>query len=820
MNLDDFVFAWEGASSADGPWKHLRVVRFTGEEAMSRLFRYELHLLARKGEDEPDPDELVGKRASLRIATQSQPAWKLVHGVITEAEDAAYAPEGTIYRVVLEPPLARARLRTRCRVFLDKTLRQIVEAVLRTDAGMKLVSGAMLDAPSGGSSYKPAREHFTWRVSKGARLDSPKARPHVVQYNESDLDFLARLLEEEGISYHLEHDDDVSLLVLSDTDTGRPRVAEDDVLGPGKDGRGIRRFRLGGRLRSSAVHLGEHNWEKPALDVGAEAKGDAGSDLAEYAFPGGFLESSELGKPLAQARLDRLHTESEVAVGEGTARVLSAGVIFTLEHPKARYEGEYLVTRLRVAGHQEGVMSVAAAGAAKEPFEASIECACRGRGKGASESRFRPARLTPKPRIFGAQTAFVTAEPGASGAEVNLGGPSSIGCVRVKFHWDTEAARHAKEPSSLWVRVSQPFARGGQGGVWHPRVGCEVIVEFEEGDPDRPLVTGRVYNGKNRPARTAPTHSTLWSLSTPGGGVRNEISFEDTAGSERIYTNAGKDMTANVGNNRCENVGANALMTVGANNTETIGANQTISVGANDSLTVGGNQAEVIGANQIRVVGANRTMIIGGNEARTTGANHVNVVGGALKETVGGNVGETYGATRKTSIAADWTEDYGATRDQTVGAVTLQDYGGNQTTDVGGSRSIDAGAMLGVLVGGNVDTTIGGSDTLDVGAAVIHVAGGPITHKAASLDINMALKLHLVGAKFNAFVIKVEATGISIKAAGLALAARGTSISFTGLNLEAVGLVTTAAGAKLGEAGAKMQLIGCLIHPSGMHVVT
>src|SRR5262245_19062740 len=162
MSLDDFVFAWEGASSAEGPWHHLRVVRINGEEALSHLFRYELHLLVKNGEEEPEPDELVGKRASLRIPTLSQPAFKVVHGVITEAVDETFVTEGTVYRVVLEPPLAQARYRQRCRIFLDKTLRQIVETVLKTDAGMTLRSGAMLEPPEGGPGYTPAQEHFTW----------------------------------------------------------------------------------------------------------------------------------------------------------------------------------------------------------------------------------------------------------------------------------------------------------------------------------------------------------------------------------------------------------------------------------------------------------------------------------------------------------------------------------------------------------------------------------------------------------------------------------------------------------------------------------
>jgi type VI secretion system secreted protein VgrG len=820
MAMSDFVFAWDGASSADGPWAHLEVIRFVGEEAMSRLFRFEIDVLARKHVEEPDPDELVGKRATLRIATQSTPSLKVVHGVITAAADVTEVPEGSVFRLVLEPPLARARYRKRCRIFLDKTLRQIIEAVLVGDHGMALASGSALEEPVGGPSYAPAREKLTFRVSKKKRLDDPKARPYVVQYSESDLDFVARLLEEEGISYHFESSDDVSLLVLSDTDGGRPRVGDDDVIGPGVDGREVKRFRLGGRLRAGAVRLGEYNWTKPALDMSAAAKGDGAGDLAEYAFPGGHLESPDFGAPLAQAKLDRLHTESVFAVGQGGVRVLSPGHVVTLEHPKTRYEGEYLITRQLVRGHQAGVLATPADAEPDEPFTAEFECACRGRGSDVAESRFRPERLTPRPRIFGAQTAFVTAEPSSKGAEINIGGPSSIGCVRLKFHWDTEEARLAKEPSSAWVRVSQPFARGGQGGIWHARVGTEVIVEFEEGDPDRPIITGRVYNGKNRPPKTAPTHSSLLSLSTPGGGVKNEITFEDTAGSERIYTNAGKDMTANVGNNRAENVSVDASMSVGANNLEQIGSNQSTTVGADDSLAVSGNQTKVIGGNRTRIVGGNRTKIVGANETRTTASNHVNVVGGSLTETVGGDVTESYGSVRTTAIASTWIENYCATKDQSVSALALQIYGGNQTTIVGGARTIDAGAMLGVLVGGNIETNVSGSYTATVGAVRVHVAGGPITNTAPSLDVNMSLKIHIIGMKLTMFALRAAAYGRTKTKATALISLRGVSASAGGAYIEQCKNKKKDTSAELEAAGVTQKVVGILLNPSGIHIHT
>jgi type VI secretion system secreted protein VgrG len=196
MSGTDFALALEGSSSVDGPWQYLRVVQFDAIEAMSRLFRYEIVALL-KGDD-CDPEEFIGKRASLRIATGTAPTFRLVHGIITEAEDVGVDSQGPLFRLTLEPPLVRARHRKRHRIFLDKTLRRIIETVLRADTGMTLVSGALLDPPMGGSAYQPASERFTWRIGASPRLDDPKARPYVVQYGESDFDFVARLLEEEA----------------------------------------------------------------------------------------------------------------------------------------------------------------------------------------------------------------------------------------------------------------------------------------------------------------------------------------------------------------------------------------------------------------------------------------------------------------------------------------------------------------------------------------------------------------------------------------------------------------------------------------------
>lgn len=770
MALADFSFAWE---AAQGPaWAHLQVGRIRGREDISKPYRYELTLIAKTPAPEVEIEELIGKRASLRIATQSSPARRIVHGILVEAEELFEAPDGMVYRVVLMPPWARSMHRKKCRIFLDKTLRQIVNAVLTGDPLMSLQDGAEVDDDDGSPVFLPAEEIFTWRVNDTSRLDDKRVRSYVVQYNESDFDFVSRLLEEEGLSYHFENGDGTCLLVITDNDGGRSRLSP-DALGAAIPGRNVKSLKLGARLRPSGVILDDYNWKKPKLEMAAKAAGQG--DLVEYGYPGGYPDAPDQGKPLATARLERYGVEARYAVGEGSVRVLSAGSVFKLHHDDGDHEGEYVVASLEVRGEQQGVLALPS-GEKEVPWEARFELARRGSGSSVEESRFRPAIRTPKPRIRGTHTAVVTADPSASGAEINVGGPDgiSIGCVRLHFRWDTEKARLAKEPSSMWVRVSQIFAGAGEGAVWHPRVGDEALVDFEEGDPDRPIVVGRVYNGANLPARNAPPESSMKSLSTPGGGTYNEFMFNDTAGGELLHYFAGKDQTTDVANYRRESVVSNATMTVGSNNSETIGANRTEAVGANDSLTVGSNQAVFIGANA--------SLKIGGNFDHTVGANEVNTVGGSQKikveanitETVGSVVLESYGASRKTTVGGAVTEDFGAAMTVTVG--------GN-VTEKCASHTLEVSAARLMVIGGNYKNEIGGDNTENVGAVSILASGGPQTIKVTGAILRQApIHLTISGYEEDIKSDDAEAKLTDSSNTGISVSAIGESRGITGLS--------------------------------------
>ncbi|WP_438018543.1 type VI secretion system tip protein TssI/VgrG [Sorangium sp. So ce315] len=703
MSDVDFAFAWEGASEAAGPWRHLQVVELRGSEAISSLYRYELVLVAHEPAPGVDPEELIGTRATLRVTTRSEPAYRAVHGIVTEAEELGPIYDGMLYRVVLSPPLARSMHRTRCRIFLEKTTRQIIDAVLQGDPSLRRDDGATAEPDTGDPlTFQPAREVYAWRVTDPARIDDVAARPYCVQYNESDLAFVSRLLEEEGISYHFEHGDGTCLLVLADTDGGRARLAPFAPLGPGVLGREIATMKLGARLRPRKVSLVDYNWKKPALDMSVSTSGQQdGEDLVDHEYPGRYPDTPDQGRPLAQAKLDRLTVEASYAVGEGTARVLGAGSVFALDHPASRYDGEYLVTRVESRGEQQGTLppELAARFALQGvPFTARFECARRGKNGSVAESRFRPARVTPKPRVQGTQTAFVTAEPAAQGAEIHVGGPpgAEIGCVRVKFHWDRDAERLAKEPSSCWVRVSQVFAGVGEGAVFHPRVGVEVIVDFEEGDPDRPIVVGRVYNGQNRPPGGAPTVSTFKTMTSPGGGTHNELRFDDTAGSQQILLHTPKNWNSEVGNDRSEQVASNSGSSVGSNRNESTGANRSTMVGGNNAELIGGNESTTVGANQNVTVGANQTVSVAANQTViVTGNQSVDVTGNQDEKVTGNRTGDVTGndkltvaGTQDVAVTGAQTTAYLATHELSVAASQKITVGAEQTVAATGPQGL------------------------------------------------------------------------------------------------------------------------------------
>jgi type VI secretion system secreted protein VgrG len=760
----DFAFHWEHGGKH---WQHLRVVSFRVTDALSSPYRIELLLHARGAGLTVEPEDLVGCLATLRIATQTNPPVRCLHGLVVEAEDLGPTTHGALYQVTLAPPHARAAHRVQSRIFLDKTLKAIVESVLTDDPALRQGEADPTVLSDLHEPFEVPEARFVWRVRDTERLDDVTARHYCVQYGESDFDFLSRLLEEEGISYHFEHTANAVALVLTDHDGGRARLEPFDPLGPAVLHRQLSAVRVGQRLRAGRVKLVDSNWKKPALDMQVEAKADAAArDLFHAAYPGRYPDAPSQGAPLARAQLERLGTEARYASAEGACRLLGAGTLFALDHSEDRYDGEYLVTTAEIAAESQGELANADLQATPtDPYRVRVACVRRGVGSAVQESRFRPAPTTRKPLIIGSQTAIVVDEPSARGAEIHVGGPkgAEIGCVRLKFHWDIDSARHAKEPTSCWVRVSQTFAGAGGGSVWHPRVGTEVIVEFLDGDPDRPIVTGRVYNGAQLPpalGRGAATVSTVKSMSSPGGGTFNELAFDDTAGKEQVRLFAGKDWNSEVGSNRSETVRNDSTSSVLVHREESTGGNRKTKVtGTNEetvtsdeTITVTGRQKVIVAAGQDMTITADRNLTVTGPHTASVGPESYTVNGassltvtGARAESVGAALDLLVGAAMKTTVGGGF-EVTAAKASITAGPVAVTSS--TSTIDASGALDLSGGAIKAIatgsatLQGASIAVTAagdivlsGGGSSIKIGAGGIELTGGSVKIAGGSVDI-------------------------------------------------------------------------------------
>jgi type VI secretion system secreted protein VgrG len=538
----------------------LRVVRFHGQEGISSLFGFRLELAG----PEIDVGALVDKPAALRIEGIDAP--RFIHGVLSEFEYVGESRSLQLYEAELVPWIWRLQHRQDCRIFQDKPTPKILEEVL-TGAGL-------------------AKDWLRFDL-----VAEYAPRNYCVQYHETDLAFLMRLMEEDGIFYFFEHEGDKHVLVMADHPgahkpiPGSPAVWFSPPGGDVADREHVREFRFGQRVKPGKASLRDFNIHKPDLPMEVNEAGKLNVDLEVYHYPGEYQDPS-LGTPdkglsIAKTRLEAHQAFRRSGGGTSDCPRLTAGHTFELMgHPRSDLETTYRVTHVTHAGSQPQVLDQDAAG----EFSYSNEF-----GVTEKSQPFRAAQRTPKPQMRGLQTATVVGPPGE---EVH---PDEHGRVKIQFHWDR--AEPFNDTSSCWVRVSQLWAGNSWGTMFIPRIGHEVLVDFIEGDPDRPIVVGRIHTGNNMPRYEMPaskTRTTIRSESSPGGGGFNELSFEDAKGKEELFLHAQKDWNAFAQNDKSETVGANRSSSIGSNETVSVGASRTVNVAAVDSTTVGGTHVVTI----------------------------------------------------------------------------------------------------------------------------------------------------------------------------------------------------------------------------------
>jgi len=544
-----------------------------GAEALSRPFCFHLRLLS---EDHAIAfDRIVGERVCVAVYgpqasrdQQPEPV-RYISGYIRQFGHSGRNERYSFYRATLVPWLWLLKNTVRCRIFQDKTAPQIVKQIFK-ERGF----GDFEESLQG--QYEPIE--------------------YCVQYRESDFRFVSRLLEHFGIFYFFKHEKDKHTLVLADSPSAYPNCGSQHEFAYLRDARPafdskksgvIANLRLRQRLRPGKVMLSDYNFETPAQSLAVMAAGTvrlAGNDRMEvFDYPGSFGKRAQ-GEQLAKVRMQELESRHLLLRGVSTGRTMIAGHKFELTgHGRSELNKAHLLVRVRHSA-SNGDLGRKPAGYLARFFGIPAKTA------------FRPARVTEKPIITGPQTAVVV---GKAGSEIFT---DKHGRIKVQFHWDREG--QCDEKSSCWIRVAQSMAGKGWGAQFIPRVGQEVVVEFLEGDPDRPLITGVVYNGTEVPAYPPdqhPTISTMKSCSSKGAGGFNELRFEDDKGKEQVFIHAERDLDLRIKNDRREWVGDAQHVIVKKLRNEEVGEQYFVKVGKEMVLDVGSALTLRVGGNFIKI---------------------------------------------------------------------------------------------------------------------------------------------------------------------------------------------------------------------------
>lgn len=670
----------------------VRLLKINGVEAISEPFRYKLKFGVL--DSEVDFDTIVGSSAYLSIYGQT--GERYVNGIISRLIQAGVGNRYTIYHAELVPKIWLLSLRQNCRIFQEKTIEEIIRQIFEDDG----IQSDMYRFSLNGNH--PAREYC-------------------VQYRESDFNFISRLMEEEGIFYFFEHNDENHVMVIADNDSAFTEIESstiqyNDQSGMVQDEENIYSYRFFQQVRPGVVSLRDFNFEQPSLmGMDTMAFGETegvDSELEVYDYPGEYNEQ-DVGNDLAGLRIEALRTNKKIGVGQSICRRFIPGYKFSMEnHQRPSFNQEYVITRLTTNATQP----LGEDSEGDSTYNNDFECI-------PSSVTYRPPHKSIRPIVEGVQTAFVV---GPSGDEIYT---DEYGRVKVQFHWDKEGQRD--ENSSCWIRVSQGWAGPSWGMMFIPRIGQEVIVDFLEGDPDRPIITGRVYNGENMPPYALPddkTKSTIKSDSSLGGGGSNEIRFEDSKGNEEIYVHAQKDMNEKIENNMSTSVGANQTISVGGDRSISVKGNQTVKVNKNETIEIDGDRNRKVKGNDYIVIDGNHGTAIKGDTEIVikTGTYFHDVQTGSVTYHATNNVIENYDAEQKTTVKGDITIK------STTGKIVIE--AANQIELKTGASTISMKKdgtieIKGKNIGIKADSSVGVK-----GNASVDIAGGMVTSKADSTN--------------------------------------------------------------------------------------
>lgn len=646
----------------------LLLIRFSGTEQLGRLFEYKLELAS---EDyQIKPESIIGQNVSIRLNLGDSKV-RYFNGHVSQFTQLTSSGQLARYRATVVPWLWFLTRAADCRIFQDKTVPEIIEQIFRGRGFTDFEKGLS-------GTYR------TWE--------------YCVQYRETDFNFISRLMEREGIYYYFKHENGKHSLVMADSASAHEPYPEFEQLkyNPTEKGAAteelITDWAVETHLQPCSFALNDFDFKNPKGDLQARTKVNrehTAADFEIYDYPGEYTETSH-GEEYTKKCIEELQAQYKVATAISDSRGVCTGFTFRLtDHPRDDQNDEYLITSANYTIKGDEIFSASDTGS-----EPSFSCSFTSIK---SSQPFRSPRTTTKPKVSGPQTAIVV---GASGEEIYT---DEYGRVKVKFHWDRY--NKADENSSCWIRVAQVWAGRNWGAIYTPRIGQEVIVEFLEGDPDKPIITGRVYNDQAMPPYELPgnkTISTLKSNSSKGGDGFNEIRFEDKKGEEQIYIHGEKNLDIRIKNDRFETVSRNRHLHVEQDKFE----------------HVDNNRSEEVDADHKEKIGKDRHLEVKGKEAKQ--------VNGSLSLTVKGDVIEIFKADHSEQTTGDC---YLKARNVVIEGMQ------NITLSVGGSYIAIESGTIEINTAGQLK--IDGAQVQVTGQAQTSINGGAMTEvKGGIVKIN------------------------------------------------------------------------------------
>ena len=608
---------------------YLLLNKVTASEGISQLYSIEVELLHDSQKEthisqNVEINQIVGLAATISV-DQMDGSSRQFNGIFNSMTLMGRMLNYSYYKAIIVPQVWELTQVSQSRIFQQKSVKDILGEVLK-DYQVKI--------------------ELQW---------SYKPRNYCVQYNETDFDFISRLMEEEGICYYFEFSTNSETMIITDN-FQKPRDCPNRSTFPIlneelDDGvqTAIRNWMINYTLQSGKVTMWDYNFQLPKrkLDTQQQSRFNIGNNrnMEVYKYPGGYSRKFdgiskdggeqpgdlqnifEDNQQAAKDMMELIDSSSMMSSGESDCSPMTPGFRFQLKnHPNNNYNVQYIVTKVNHEIDQQP--NFLSEDSKEDAYRNSFECILYGSGK----PEYRPVLKTAKPIIHGSQTAMVV---GPSGEEIFT---DKYGRVKVQFHWD----RYGKvnSDSSCWVRVAQSWAGNKWGGMFIPRIGMEVIVHFLEGDPDQPIITGCVYNADSMPPYTLPdekTKSTLKTNSTKGGGGFNEFRIEDKKGSEQIFIHGEKNLDIRIKNDAMELINRDRHLIVEQDQIEMVDRDKHLTVKGNQNEKIQGAYSKDVGSNIQEKAGQKYAVDAGSEVHIKAGMTATIEAGTMLTLKVGGN---------------------------------------------------------------------------------------------------------------------------------------------------------------------------------------